>query len=162
MLLAQTASAVEITNFRSGLACTNGALEEGAAGWICQPTEDILMTDQGQCIYNDETIRCTWFGFEFDYKSNTDETNLRCESETSIPTDSGNPEGILERGATSHRYELKLEGRNGHFFNPQYFGFQVRPADASVIVVNGSCRSDDADIFRYRFNLRFPTTPKAN
>lgn len=162
MLLAHPASAVEITNFRSGLACTNSAINGDTTGWICQPTEDIPITDQGRCVYADKEILCTWFGFEFDYRSRAGETKLLCKSETSIPTDSGNPKEVLEQDATSHQYQLDLKGGSGRFYNPQYFGFQVRPANDSLIVVNGSCQYDGAEVFQYRFNLRFPTMPAVN
>lgn len=156
----QSHAEVEITNFRSGLACTNTRLTSDAAGWICQPTEDVLMTDQGVCIFDGVKHPCTWIGFEFDYKGARKGTKLQCVSETSAPVDEGNPERLLAKDVSSQPFELDLDSDSGHFFNPQYFVFGVRPEGGHTLVNKGYCKSNGRTIFEYRFNILFPITPK--
>lgn len=158
--VSQQSLAVEISNFRSGLACTSTKLTEGGSGWICQPTEEVLITDQGTCVYNSQAKPCTWIGFEFDYKSNSKGTKLHCTVETSAPTNPGNPTKVLSEGVTSHSYEIKLGGESGHFFNPQYYIFTVRQKDDALVVNSGSCKSEGVVVFEYKFNLHFPTDGK--
>lgn len=50
ILASQPSQAVDITNFRSGLACTHTKLTDDGAGWICQPTEDVLASTGSMCI----------------------------------------------------------------------------------------------------------------
>ena len=144
-----SASAVEITHFRSGLAC--------ASGWICQPTQEILITDQSTCVFNGKETPCTWVGFEFDYTDAPKGAKLQCVSETSVPADSGNPSKLIASDSTSENFEVELPAGNGHFFNPQYFTFVTRPADKSIVVNTAHCAFEGKILFEYRYNLHFAT-----
>ena len=148
--------ALEISNFRSGLACTHTRRADDSVGWICQPTQDVLVTDQGSCVFNGVTKHCTWIGFEFDYKSANKHTKLQCVEDDSQPSDLGNPGELLEKHASTQRFALQLDGESGHFFNPQYFVFTTRPKNGALLIVKGSCAVDGIVAFEYQFNLRFP------
>jgi hypothetical protein len=150
-------AAVEITNFRSGLACTKTKLTEDGSGWICQPTENVLITDQGVCVFSGTEQPCTWIGFEFDYKGAQNGTKLECVSVTSVPVDEGNPEQLIAKNTDSQPYELELKPESGHFFNPQFFAFTTRPKGKETLTNMGNCKSDGHIVFEYRFNIRFPT-----
>jgi len=150
-------AAVEITNFKSGLACTKAKQTETGTGWICQPTEEVLVTDQGVCVFNGSETPCTWIGFEFDYKGAQKGTKLHCVSQTSEPVDRGNPELLIAKDADSQSYELELAPGSGHFFNPQYFGFTTRPKGSEFLVNTGNCKSDGRIVFAYKFKIRFAT-----
>ena len=155
------ATAVEISNFRSGLACTNTSTrEDAAAGWICHVTEDVLVTDQGQCRYDGKDQLCTWIGFEFDYRGAQPGDQLECSIEQSKPTAFGNPKEELAQGATSQKFVLPLEEAEGHFYNPQYFTFTVQPHAEALLVNTGRCAFQGEVVFQYTYRLRFPTLPK--
>jgi hypothetical protein len=149
-------AAVEVANFRSGLACTETSLTKAGSGWICQPTEDVLITDQGVCVFNGAEEPCTWIGFEFDYKGAKKGNKLQCVSETSAPVDAGNPGQLIAKGTDTQPYELELTSESGHFFNPQYFVFGVRSRGRETLINTGRCMSDGQVVFEYRFNIRFP------
>lgn len=150
-------AAVEISNFRSGLACTETRLSHNSDGWICQPTEDVLVTDQGVCIFNGAKKPCTWIGFEFDYKGASNNTTLHCTSETSAPVSSGNPNELIAADAKSQSYELALKPGAGHFFNPQYFVYHISRKGNEALIDTGRCMVENRVIFEYKFNIRFPT-----
>ena len=150
-------AAVEVSNFRSGLACAGARTSEEGAGWICQSTEEVLVTDQGTCVFNGTRKPCTWIGFEFDYKGAERGTKLQCVSETSAPVDAGNPGQLVAKDTSSQPYELELEPGSGHFFNPQYFVFGVRSKGRETLVNTGHCKSDGRIVFEFKFNIRFPT-----
>jgi len=160
LLVCHPSSAIEISNFKSGLACTNTTRTEGGEGWICQQTEDVLVTDQGSCIWNGITKPCTWIGFEFDYKNAKKKTKLQCVETSSEPSDIGNPNEVIGKGSTSQNYELELDGESGHFFNPQYFIFKVGSKDKALLVEEGSCKVDGAIIFEFKFKMHFPVDDK--
>ncbi|MGB0135234.1 hypothetical protein [Dokdonella sp.] len=153
-------SAIEISNFKSGLACTNTTLSEHGRGWICHETQDVLVTDQGSCNYNGDTRLCTWYGFEFDFEASEELTKLECMGETSAPTSPGNPGGILASNVTSHPFEIELAGRKGHFYNPMYFVFKVGSGADTTMTNSFTCRADGAELFQARFNLHFPRIPE--
>ena len=151
-------SAVEISNFKAGLACTNTKITKDGAGWVCQQTQDILVTDQGSCVYNGKTKPCTWIGFEFDYKSSEENTKLQCVGETSLPSSPGNPREVLAQNVRSQSYELELPGKAGHFYNPMYYIFAVRSLDDSVVVDTLTCKANGVVLFQSKFNLHFPAS----
>ncbi len=152
--------AIEISNFKSGLACTKTELTKDSGGWICQQTHDIFVTDQGSCVYNGVTKPCTWIGFEFDYKLAEKATKLQCISETSEPTAPGNPNGVIAKNVKSQPYELELSGESGHFFNPMYYIFSLRLPSNSVLVDTYTCKADGKVLFQAKFNLHFPEPAK--
>lgn len=158
LLLALSASseAAEISNFRAGLACI-GQNPHGEAGWICHNTEDILITDFGTCQYNRGEHRCTWVGFEFDYRNAIPGETLKCNVTQSQPADIGNPKERVAVGVTEQDFELPLERSAGHFFNPQYFLFTVRPPGSNVQEVVGACSSGGDEVFRFRYQLTYPS-----
>lgn len=151
----QPVAPVEITNFRFGLVCSHTRRTEDESGWICQPTQDIPITDQGSCIFNGEKKRCTWYGFEFAYKAAQPGAKLQCTTQASRPFTAGNPSEELGE-STTHSYELELEQRQGRFFNPQYTVFAVRSKENSDIRHTTVCRSEGAVVFEYSFTERYP------
>ena len=154
--LACSASDLEISNFRSGLACTNSTQVEGRNGWICHPTELILVTDQGSCVFNKEKRLCTWYGFEFDYRSVEKGTKLHCTSTMSEPGNSGNPRGLVKKDSASDTYELELPEKEGHFYNPQYIAFNLQAAADDDFLIDTTCKNQDSIVFAYKLRLRFP------
>lgn len=153
------ADPVEVSNFRSGLACTNSAAVDGEPGWICQPTELILITDQGKCVYDHQEKPCTWMGFEFDYRASAKGAKLQCTSTNSQPVSEGNYEGVRSEDSTQDSYEIELPEKEGHFINLQYFIFNVSYPEDEDVVVNTTCASDGHKVFSFRFQIHFPVVP---
>lgn len=151
--------ALEISNFKAGLACTNTTARDDASGWICHVTEDVFVTDQGRCRYNGKDELCTWVGFEFDYRGAKPGDELECTMEQSRPIAIGNPREELDPGAKSQTFVLLLEKAQGHFYNPQYFTFVRRPPGEELLVNSGRCTFDGKDVFEYRYRLRYPMLP---
>jgi hypothetical protein len=163
VLAASTAAqddSLRVKNFRSGLACARSTLVEGSSGWICQPTELVLVTDQGSCVFNKLEKLCTWVGFDFDYVAPAPKTKIQCEANSSTPSDEGNPEGIREENATTSKYELELPEKSGHFFNPQFWVFNLHAPGDGDTTSETVCRYQGRELFRSRFRLHFPVEPK--
>jgi hypothetical protein len=160
LLLSYPSHALQITNFKSGLACTHIQLTTDGTGWICQPAVDVLVTDQGNCVFNGAEKRCTWVGFEFDYRNADKGEKLKCIGQTSLPTENGNPNSLIASNATSQSYTIELEPGSGHFFNPQYFVFAGREPESSVLVATTRCSSNGKTVFEYTFKVHYPTVPR--
>jgi hypothetical protein len=156
ILASSSARAVEITNFKSGLACTHTIMTKDQVAWVCQPTIDVLITDQGICVFNGVERPCTWVGFEFDYSNAGKAQKLQCVSETSLPADRGNPTKLIARGSKSESYDIELKPGSGHFFNPQYFVFTGRRAGDSVLISKGRCSESGRSVLEYVFNVHYP------
>lgn len=159
LVLVSPADAVEISNFRAGLACTHSSPAQSGRGWICHVTEDIPVTDQGRCVFNGEEQPCTWYGFEFDYRDARAGDALQCVFSQSEPGTVGNPEGILAESATGQAFDLVLEETAGHVFNPQYHTFVARPPGSAPLTIRGACSFEAKPVFEYTFHLRFPELP---
>jgi len=151
---------VEISHFKSGLACTNSTLVEGQTGWICHVTEDIRVTDQGRCQYDGKDYLCTWVGFEFDYRGAKPGDKLDCSTEQSQPTSAGNPNQELETSSTKQEFSLPLKDSQGHFFNPQYFTFVTRAPKESLLIDTGRCSFKGKTVFEYTYRLQYPERPE--
>ena len=138
-------TATEITNFRSGLVCSDGKDLIG----VCHLTEDVYITGQSTCVWNGENKPCTWYGFSFDYKKTKPGTDVVCEFKTSQNIVDGNPKEILRKGTNSGEYSFKLENVSGHFFNPQYFLFSgYSNISRSLITTETVCSIEGKQIFR--------------
>lgn len=152
--------AVEIENFKSGLACVNTRITEGGSAWVCQETEDVLITDQGKCVFDSKEKPCTWYGFEFDYRTPGKETALACEGKYSEPMTSGNPKDITSRNTTSDKFELNLVREQGHFSNPMYSIFRAVSPGNEIVTETITCSFGGKVLFIANYKLRFPTFPK--
>jgi hypothetical protein len=150
---------VTVSNFTSGLACTRSTAVEGRSGWICQPTDLVLMTDQGDCVYDGKKELCTWFGFEFDYVAGSAGRKLQCHTHDSRPADEGNYEGVRHENATDYDWELELPEASGHFYNPQYYVVGLRPAGDHDVVTHTTCSSAGQKVIEFGFRIRFPVDP---
>jgi len=148
------ASSLEISDFRSGLACTDGK----TFGWICHETKKIYITGQGICNWSGEDKPCTWYGFEFNYKNNDPDSFITCESKTSQRVDSGSPQGLIAENVDSEQHSFALEGDSGYSFNPQYTIFTTMEKEQSVIESRTLCKVDGKVVFEFDFKTFFPIT----
>lgn len=130
------------------------------AGWICQPAELILATDQGQCVYNHEDKLCTWVGFEFDYRSSVKGSKLQCTSHSSEPTNQGNPDGIQKKDLTADQFEIELPEKSGHLFTPQYFVFNPKYPAEGDLLIETQCASSGKPVFSHKFRIHLPVIPR--
>lgn len=148
------ASAVEVSNVRSGLVCS----ENGRPGWICHETGDIHVTGTSLCVYDGREEPCTWYGFSFEYTGNVPGSLLDCQFEFTRPTTHGNPAKIVDENVTSGRYALPLEHANGRFFNPQYTLFEaagVAGSDSANVLAT-RCSIAGRQVLDFRFALHSP------
>lgn len=152
--LAFNVSALEIKDFKSGLVCTDAE----NFGWICHERKDIYVTGQGRCVWNGETIPCTWYGYEFAYSGNVPGTAIECEYALSQKTNTGNPERITDVNTDKGKYSLSLEDESGHFFNPQYVGFRTQVKERALRSGKTICRVNGSKVFEYEFNIHFPVS----
>ena len=111
-------NSVVISNLKVGTVCSpEGDLE------ICQETSNIIISGKQRCVYDGNTVPCTWYGFSFDYRTTAAAVKLQCFSSSSEAGDIGNPNGVLHRNVRQNDYELELNISGHHFFNPQYSVF---------------------------------------
>ena len=150
------AKEIEISNFKSGLACTRSTQVDGGSGWICQPTELILVTDQGHCVFDKQDRLCTWVGFEFDYVATKKGSKLQCSSTSSKPSLNGNPDASAATLSSVDEFEIELPDRQGHFYNPQYFVMNLQSATDEDLTMDTKCLSGDEVAFEFRFRVHFP------
>ena len=157
--LSSPAHALDISNFRSGLACTNSSPGGADEGWICHATQDIHITDQGRCSYAGKDRLCTWAGFEFDYRNAAAGDKLDCTVETSRPIAFGNPNEQLAQDSSLQTFAIDLNPGSGHLYNPQYFTFVAAAPDAEKLVNTGRSSYQGKQVFEYVYRLHYPLLP---
>ncbi len=145
------ASAVEITDVRSGLVC----LENGRPGWVCHETADIQVTGTSLCVYDGREMPCTWYGCSFEYSGKVPGSLLDCEFGFTRPTTHGNPSKIVDENVTSGRYALPLDLEKGRLFNPQYTLFEVADiADSNPAnSLSTRCSIAGRQVLDFRFGI---------
>lgn len=152
--LISSVESVEITNFKAGLACTDGE----TFGWICHETNDIYITGQGKCVYNKQEKPCTWHGFSFDYTGVTEETEIKCYINSSKPASLGNPKEEITKSQLISEFVLPLPIGEGRFYNPQYRIISYNDGDPNLIE-NTSCYSEGKLLFEINNRYIYPSNP---
>lgn len=147
---AQQNDAVVISNLKVGLVCGPDDNRR-----ICFQTNDIQITNESTCVYNRRHSACTWYGYSFDYRSPKDEIKLQCTFSSSIRGSFGNPSAELEKDVSDAHYEIALQSRDGHFFNPQY---AIAPARAGgeIESVKQSCSYLGKTVFEFDLRIHYP------
>ena len=145
-------TALEVSNFKSGPACTDGK----SFGWICHNTKEVYVTGQAKCTWNGEVKPCTWYGFEFDYSGNKQGTVVECKYVMSEPGSEGNPNEVIKTESNSGSYSFSLKEESGHFYNPQYILLSTQVRGKSLLKENTICMVSGETVFEFGFNVHFP------
>lgn len=150
--------ALEIQNFRAGLLCdldAKFATGDVPINWICFETETVYVTGQGQCTFDSQEKKCTWYGYEFDYSNASEEDEITCVSTSSVPVTIGTPKGVEKKNATVHEVSYTLPPGNGHHFNPQY-SVSAASRNQESHETETVCSVGGRDLFRFRFTTIYP------
>lgn len=117
--------ALEVRRLRSGPVCEAGSAEVGRApsDRIC-PGRDVHVRGLDTCVFDGEEVRCTWWGFEFDYANADPGEPLTCVWTRSRSIDEGNWEDVRKRGVAADTVQFAFESESGHLFFP---GFDTLP-----------------------------------
>ncbi|MDK9762387.1 hypothetical protein KI743_10260 [Vibrio sp. D420a] len=151
-ILSQSVLALDVFNIQSGDLCED---IEGKR-WVCHNNVDTYVTGQSRCMFNKQIEPCTWYGFEFDYRSYDKTVPLRCSLTFTYPIQFGNPNN-LEGKSDTKKFELFLEENEGRFFNPQYM---LLPRYGKALVVEHAikCTYKDAPVFESFRRFHLPKT----
>lgn len=142
-----------LSSFKSGRVCTrpDGTQE------VCQELVDIDIDGSDRCEFNHETVRCNWFGYEFDYAGMDPNVPILCDWVRSMPADEGNRDGIRQESATTGTTELRLPAASGHFISPGFQNHATPPGGAEVVVsARFDCSYAGSPLFdvEYRFHFK--------
>ncbi len=151
-LISTSISATEIYDFKSGLVCPANDNKK----WICHEKQDIYITGQGQCHYNNKPYYCTWYGFSFRYRNNIPGTKLICEVTQSDVANYGNPKEVVSENTSNNTYEIPLNNKNGYFINPQYSIFKANKSQFSLVSEHTTCTINNKYAADFTFNFYYP------
>ena len=150
---ALNASAIEITNFKSGLMC---GINKDDMGWVCFEQEDILVTGQSSCVAKGKVEKCTWYGFSFDYKKAKPTDIIKCKYRSSIAITLLDKVSVIEENITEGAFELSVNSEEGRFINPMYTLLYIANEKYRSSLVVTECRVDGELVFEYRFKKILP------
>lgn len=139
-------------SFKSGRVCTrpDGTQE------VCEEAVDIDVDGSQQCEFDHRTVRCNWFGWEFDYAGFDPTVPVRCEWVRSMPADEGNRDGVRQGNATTGASEVFLPAASGHFISPGFQNHTTPPGGAQVVVaVRFDCTYAGSPLFAVDYRFHF-------
>jgi hypothetical protein len=140
------AQSIEIENFKSGLMC---GINKDDMGWVCFEQEEIKITGQSSCVSNGQELKCTWYGYSFEYKNAKPRQKIDCKFWDSKPVREINLEGVVSESSKYVEHSFYLTKTEGYFVNPQYS--VLNPSDSERITQSVSCSSEGIDIYQYKF-----------
>lgn len=154
---ANPAESIEISNFKSGLACTDGE----TFAWICHEVEDIYVTGQGKCVVDHEQETCTWYGISFEYKNAVPGSKIECRNMQSDYPERPGTRGIRENAAFLEDFSLVIDRESDLI---QYLAYFTWPQptrgranfESDIVTTYTSCYLDNQLLFEYNFNFHIP------
>lgn len=157
-MLVSPAVALEITKFRSGLACLNPDPEifDFDQAGICVDTEVIPITGQSVCVFDGKRRPCTWHGFEFEFRNASGDVKITCSSKGSAPGTIGDSHGITAKDVISFEYVIELNGESGRYFNPQYSIFSNFMEKDVELTEETVCRAGKQKLFKFKSRIFYP------
>lgn len=154
LLFCAHASALEVTNFKSGQMC---GINKNEMGWVCFEKEEIYVTGQSSCQSQGKELKCTWYGFSFDYSDAKKGQEINCEFSQSKPTYEINLTSANDTPSTTSVYTFVLAEREGAFINPQYSVLGTSGSEKPLrIVTKAECSSEGEKVFEYKFIAIYP------
>ncbi|TQV70796.1 hypothetical protein FKG94_20950 [Exilibacterium tricleocarpae] len=156
LLLAAKASALEISDFKFGHMC---GINKDDMGWVCFEAEKIYITGQSLCVSKNEVLKCTWYGFSFNYTGAKKGQKIRCNHTQSNPIYDINLDSASEKPSTIGSYTFTLEKEEGHFVNPQYSVLGTSGKSKPLKIEQKThCISEGKKVFGYKFISIYPSS----
>ena len=153
-ILPLDSSAIEIQNFKSGLMC---GINKDEMGWVCFEQEEINVTGQSTCLSGEDVLKCTWYGYSFDYVDAKPGQKVSCKYWDSEPVTNVNLEGAEEESKKYFEFSFILDKSQGHFTNPQYSVLGVSGTNkAKKITQEVVCSSEGVELYSYKFETIYP------
>ena len=157
LLTAVDASALEITDFKSGLMC---GINKDDMGWVCFEEERIPITGQSSCVSQGQDQKCTWYGYSFDYRDAKPGQEISCTYTQSVPIRHVDPDSADDESSTTGSYTFNLDAEEGFFFNPQYSILHTSGSDEQFEINQHTvCVSEGKKVFEYQFITVYPPDP---
>jgi hypothetical protein len=122
---------------------------------VCEQTSDITITDDGTCISDHHPIKCTWYGYSFDYELLAKEVSLDCMWMSDRRLDVEHPDTAPVKNLAAGHFTLDLVGRSGHFVNPLFRGADSE-WNGKIEEMRETCSYKGAQLFDIRFLFHRP------
>jgi hypothetical protein len=146
-----SSSAIEISDFKSGLMC---GINKDELGWVCFEQEDIKITGQSSCIANGKLKQCTWYGFSFKYKNVQKSDIIKCTVTYSEVVSDVNISSLASTDKKEIEFQFSVDANNDYFLNPQY---AVLSSRGTTIKSDTICSSNSKKLFEYKLNTIYPS-----
>ncbi len=154
VLLSANVLGLEISDFKSGLMC---GINKDDMGWVCFESEDIYVTGQSSCQSQSEIMKCTWYGFSFDYSNAKVGQEITCHYTRSEPASQINLQSQSDHTRSSGSFTFTLDKSKGYFVNPQYSVLQTSGNRNEFRLTTATeCFSEGKPVFNYKFTSIYP------
>lgn len=133
-----------------------GLMREVSQGeWrIYSPGDTFPLVPNGPCVVAEKAQNCMWYGFEFDYASNSAGQVLLCEAKFNKPTDMVNASRVESSDEADAKFEIELPRKEGHYSQSAYV-FR-NPDDAPTPwSADVSCNHNGKELIRFTFTALY-------
>lgn len=142
---AWAADGVRVTNFRQGLV----KFDTDDRPFISDEGSDFIYKINGTCVAAGESYPCLWYGFEFEYESDSDTTQFECTSVSDIAQKHVYPGAVIAENTNVIRYGFVVSGRQGKYLRPQYtFGGRNQGLHSK-----DTCSVDGKEVMKWELRL---------
>lgn len=153
-LLSASVSGLEISDFKSGHMC---GINKDDMGWVCFESEDIYVTGQSSCQSQNEVMKCTWYGFSFEYSNAKIGQEITCRYTESQPVYEINLSSSSDEPRSTSSYTFTLDKSKGYFVNPQYSVLGTSGNKKELrLTTTAECFSEGKSVFNYKFTSVYP------
>jgi hypothetical protein len=147
-------SALEISDFKSGLMC---GINKDDMGWVCFDQREIQITGQSSCVSQGKQFKCTWYGHSFTYSNAKQNQVIDCTFSHSEPTHTVDLNSSSDEKTRTSEFSFSLDEGSGYFINPQYSALSLSENEKPLkIEQNVKCHIDGELLYEYGFTLIFP------
>lgn len=154
VLFSANVSGLDISDFKSGHMC---GINKDDMGWVCFESEDIYVTGQSSCQSQSEVVKCTWYGFSFEYSNAKVGQEITCHYTKSKPVYDVSLSSSSDEPSSASSYTFKLAESEGYFVNPQYSVLVTSDNNQELrLTTTAECFSEGKSLFSYKFTSIYP------
>lgn len=153
-MISAHSSAIDISNFKSGLMC---GINKQDMGWVCFEEDEILISGQSSCVSMGEEFKCTWYGYSFNYKNAKKGQEIKCKYTYSEPIATQTIDSRSNEKKEIQYFTFSLEDEEGYFVNPQYSPLKLSSSNKTQkLTQEVECSSRGKKLYEYRFITVYP------
>lgn len=145
-------SDLKISGYRQGLIAFN----DKGKPYIYKVGNNFTYKTNGSCVAVGKKHDCMWYGFEFDFESPEEVTEIHCITLSNNEIKLVNPHENVSSGSNLAKWGYTLYGRRGHYIRPQYTSGSNPTGENQTLTYSDKCHYQGVVFSESELTLHFP------